>query len=304
MSFYDMALEPKESQINWFMKLVETQGVDVAQRFADALRQVPAMAPSKVNVNRIDQALQPMPNVQGYGPHQDLNFETSMSNTSMSQTLLSDLLGTKDLPLHQQQKQNQHMSQFQPNSKVHPMALSSSSNRNSVILNDLGGYRMNDAPQHHQSVPLYRRQAGQTFGNAGSTSNTQPISSSNPDAIDNNIFENLFNHHDNQFHGILPIQALTASLQQQNSFHHNLNHCQVGQQQSQQQQQQQQREDMMNRHNNSSATTYASVLTQGTNQNQNMSNLAKQQSSNEEKDPFAAIRELGQRSNGYYNYFQ
>lgn len=320
MTFYDMALESKESQVNWFMKLVETQGFDVAQRFADTLRQVPTMAQSKLNVNRIDQALQPMPNVQGYGPPQDLTFDTVMSNASMSQTLLSDLLGTKDLPMHQQQKQNQHLAQFQPNAKLHPMSLASS-NRNSVILNELGGYRMNDIPQHlqqqqqqhqqqqqqqpQQSVPLYRRQAGQNFGSTGSTSsNNQSISSSNPDTVDNNIFENLFNHHDDQFHGMLPMQALTASLQQQNSFHINLNHSHSGQQQ--QQQQHQHRDDMINRHNNSSTTTYASVLTQGTNQNQNMSNLAKQQqqSSNEEKDPFAAIRELGQRSNGYYNYFQ
>lgn len=301
-----MALESKESQINWFMKLVETQGFDVAQRFADAIRKVPTMTQS-LNVNRIDQALQPMPNVQGYGPPQDLTFDTVMSNATMSQTLLSDLLGTKDLPLHQQQKQNQHLSQFQSNSKLHPMSLSSS-NRNSVILNELGGYRMNDIPQQHQqqqpqqSVPLYRRQAGQSFGSTGSTSsNTQSISSSTPDTVDNNIFDNLFNHHDNQFHGILPMQALTASLQQQNSFHLNLN-------QSGQQQPQQHRDDMINRHNNSNTTTYASVLTQGTNQqNQNMSKQQQQQSSNnEEKDPFAAIRELGQRSrsNGYYNYFQ
>lgn len=319
MSFYDMALESKESQINWFMKLVETQGFDVAQRFADAIRKVPTMTQS-LNVNRIDQALQPMPNVQGYGPPpQDLSFDTVMSNATMSQTLLSDLLGTKDLPLHQQQqKQTQHLSQFQTNSKLHPMSLSST-NRNSVILNELGGYRMNDIPQQHQqqqqppqqSVPLYRRQAGQSFGSTGSTSsNNQSISSSTPDnTIDNNIFDNLFNHHDtNQFHGILPMHSLTASLQQQNSFHLNLNHSQSGQQQ---QQQQQHRDDLINRHNNSNTTTYASVLTQGTNQqNQNnMSNLAKQQqqsSNNEEKDPFAAIRELGQRSrsNGYYNYFQ
>jgi len=174
----------------------------------------------------------------------------------------------------------------------------SSSNRNSLILNELGGYRMNDIPQQHQqpqqSVPLYRRQAGQAgqnFGSTGSTSsNTQSISSSTPD---NNIFDNLFNHHDNQFHGIMPIQ-------QQNSFHLNLNH-QSGQQQ--QQQQQHHRDDMLNRHNNSSTTTYASVLTQGTNQNAKQQQQ-QQSSNNEEKDPFAAIRELGQRSNGYYNYFQ
>lgn len=58
---------------------------------------------------------------------------------------------------------------------------------------------------------------------------------------------------------------------------------------------------------NNSATTYASVLSQGaSNQHANQSQTKQQQSqkNDAEKDPFAAIRELGQRSNGLYNYFQ
>lgn len=55
-----------------------------------------------------------------------------------------------------------------------------------------------------------------------------------------------------------------------------------------------------------STPSYASVLTQGaSNQHSNQNHsMSKQQQKNEEKDPFAAIRELGQRSNGLYNYFQ
>lgn len=55
-----------------------------------------------------------------------------------------------------------------------------------------------------------------------------------------------------------------------------------------------------------STPSYASVLTQGASQQQsNQSHsISKQQQKNEENDPFAAIRELGQRSNGLYNYFQ
>lgn len=58
-----------------------------------------------------------------------------------------------------------------------------------------------------------------------------------------------------------------------------------------------------------STTTYASVLSQGasnqqSNQNHAHSKQQQQQQKSEEKDPFAAIRELGQRSNGLYNYFQ
>lgn len=62
-----------------------------------------------------------------------------------------------------------------------------------------------------------------------------------------------------------------------------------------------------------STITYASVLSQSANNQQSNQNhsLNKQQQQqqqqshkSEEKDPFAAIRELGQRSNGLYNYFQ
>lgn len=65
-------------------------------------------------------------------------------------------------------------------------------------------------------------------------------------------------------------------------------------------------EDENNTRPTNSTTTYASVLSQGaSNQQPNQNHpLNKQQQKNEEKDPFAAIRELGQRSNGLYNYFQ
>lgn len=63
-----------------------------------------------------------------------------------------------------------------------------------------------------------------------------------------------------------------------------------------------------------STPSYASVLSQGAsnqqlNQNHSLNKpqpqqQQQQQQKNEENDPFAAIRELGQRSNGLYNYFQ
>lgn len=69
-------------------------------------------------------------------------------------------------------------------------------------------------------------------------------------------------------------------------------------------------DDEHNPRSTNSTTTYASVLSQGasnqqSNQNHSLSKQQQQQQQkNEEKDPFAAIRELGQRSNGLYNYFQ
>lgn len=68
-------------------------------------------------------------------------------------------------------------------------------------------------------------------------------------------------------------------------------------------------DDEHNPRSTNSTTTYASVLSQGasnqqSNQNHSLNKQQQQQQKNEEKDPFAAIRELGQRSNGLYNYFQ
>ncbi|XP_075164275.1 helicase with zinc finger isoform X2 [Haematobia irritans] len=43
MNIYEMAFEPKESQYKWYLKLLETQGQDAANKFTDVLRQVSSM---------------------------------------------------------------------------------------------------------------------------------------------------------------------------------------------------------------------------------------------------------------------
>ena len=43
MSVLDMVLESKEFQYAWFIKLVEMQGLEAANKFTDILRQVPAL---------------------------------------------------------------------------------------------------------------------------------------------------------------------------------------------------------------------------------------------------------------------
>ena len=62
---------------------------------------------------------------------------------------------------------------------------------------------------------------------------------------------------------------------------------------------------------NASNATYASVLSQGSHQqhhqqHQNMlhKQMSKDGSDADLRDPFAALRDLGKKSNGYYNYFQ
>lgn len=43
VNIYEMAFEPKESQYKWYLKLLETQGQEAANKFTEVLRQVSAM---------------------------------------------------------------------------------------------------------------------------------------------------------------------------------------------------------------------------------------------------------------------
>jgi hypothetical protein len=72
-------------------------------------------------------------------------------------------------------------------------------------------------------------------------------------------------------------------------------------------------EEALNRQNAVTNATYASVLSHGTSlnnaaklqqQQQQQQQQSRQVEKSQEKDPFAALRELGRKSNGYYNYFQ
>ncbi|XP_059608674.1 probable helicase with zinc finger domain [Phlebotomus argentipes] len=279
MSFYEMSLEPKEFQLKWFFKLVETQGLEVAHKFAEILRQVPTpsaagkMAPVK------DAAPQAgMNSLAGLNTQVDLAFDSLMSGSSIPQPMLRELFGGGST-----------------SAASHGMPFTSSgssSGRGSEMLGEL-----TPSPMSQQSVPLYRRQASQQHYSSSASSAGQSVTSGTPDLMDNHHHGSLFDsgtslnsygsfmgNLDPFAAGLPSIQTLAAGLQPHMFA--------VGQQPAEANAQRPP----------AAGATYASVLTQGTGNSHHPAQ--KQALHEEEKDPFAAIRELGQRSNGYYNYFQ
>ncbi|XP_005175912.1 probable helicase with zinc finger domain isoform X1 [Musca domestica] len=83
MNIYEMAFEPKESQYKWYLKLLETQGQDAANKFTEVLRQVSTMM----------QQQQPQPQQPVNKPPQHLQ-QTYMNN-----------MGVQPQPPTQQQQQ-------------------------------------------------------------------------------------------------------------------------------------------------------------------------------------------------------
>lgn len=117
-------------------------------------------------------------------------------------------------------------------------------------------------PTSSQSVPLYRRQVlGSGSNSSGSNSNTQ--STSTPDII----------QHDNE-----SINFMDSLFN--NKYIFDYNSLSSGERRSQIQ---------------TKTTTYAEVL------NRQNSEQQLNQGSNNDKDPFAAIRELCQKTNGIFN---
>lgn len=381
-----MALESSEFQFKWFVKLVESHGLETANKYRDLLGQVSnAMEPIS---SKPLAAATTAPNPSNLNSNLDI-FDNLLSGNVPT---ISDLLGSKELtdPL--------------PTSFPTLLSTNRTSDRLQASTVAAADIAAPNIPNHfsvdeaHQSIPLYRRQAGASnnshpphhlqfdsghSGQGGSGGIRHPTTTSQTvvsDADSNNMFENIFNHNgmnmnlnENQqsfFHGLQMqnlanvnsqphnlfsrgLSGLLQSTSQQNTQQQQHQH-QQHQQQQQLHQSQQQSHHPTSQHQhdtNSSATTYASVLLQGTNQQQqqqqqlpttspnfsvfprsgpsqfddmdernaekklqqqqNQSNASNQNhvinkhsNSGDDKDPFAAIRELGQRSNGLYNYFQ
>lgn len=379
-----MALEPRENQFKWFVKLVETQGLEAANKYTEILRQVQlSMEPTHIakptlSLSNAHQA----PSMPNLGQNVDMAFDSLLSGPA---PILSDLLaGAKDsnasidanafpmLPTNTSiSNRNGHRSMLNAADMInaHNSELSianqqqlvppptSHAQATSELWSGVGAgaliratadaekfpsdiekfqqtqsnvqqtqsnvqqHQHQQQQQQQQSIPLYRRQAGlgattsklnsRMFdsSSAAAAANRQLLSAATSDQIENNIFENIFNHngglsmgnatgHGDQHHNNQYGNAIGLSGYQNMVSMNNMSQLHAGQ-------------DHLAQH--SSTTTYASVLSHGgTNQQQqhqqNTSIGNKQmqlhQHNNEEKDPFAAIRELGQRGNGLYNYFQ
>ncbi|KAL7735007.1 hypothetical protein ACLKA6_011271 [Drosophila palustris] len=227
-----------------------------------------------------------------------------------------------------------HMTGPAQGSVVHPTSNSNSagvpnfmSNVGNALLNDKytnfnnhnnGGHNSNGLHNNGSSVPLYRRQA--MTGNGSNSYNNMPGLFAGLDT-GTNLIEALFqannvvaDHSNKSDHG----HGLLYNNYNTMKAGHELDLFAVPQQTVQA------ASDTVN-HQQASATTYAAVLSQGpqaaaTHQHQHqqqqqqptmnptrpMHASKSSQPTNDmlEKDPFAAIRELGQATTGFYNYFQ
>ncbi|XP_023294599.2 probable helicase with zinc finger domain [Lucilia cuprina] len=61
VNIYEMAFEPKESQYKWYLKLLETQGQEAANKFTEVLRQVSAMMQQQQQQQQPPQVNKPPP---------------------------------------------------------------------------------------------------------------------------------------------------------------------------------------------------------------------------------------------------
>ena len=117
VNIYEMAFEPKESQYKWYLKLLETQGQEAANKFTEVLRQVSAMMqqqqqqpPPPPPVNKPPQHMQqPYLNTGG----------NSAGNVAQQQLMPRDAF-MQPLMNYQQQQQQQAQQQRTMNPYMGP----------------------------------------------------------------------------------------------------------------------------------------------------------------------------------------
>lgn len=85
-----MALEPKENQFKWFVKLVETQGLEAANKYTEILRQVPLTLEQTTMNQKVTMNMSQPKNVT---PNTDIAFDSLLGGPSPA---LNELLGVKD----------------------------------------------------------------------------------------------------------------------------------------------------------------------------------------------------------------
>ncbi|XP_063697246.1 probable helicase with zinc finger domain [Culicoides brevitarsis] len=319
MSFYEMALESKDIQLKWFLRLMETQGIEAANKFTEILRQVPNLMSNSGMNNHQQQPMMP----QKTESANDLELDNFFDN--LPQPLLKDILGLSTSNAPNLGSTASHGTGLGSSHLLGNGIMGSHSSKSSVD---------SELKDSHQSVPLYRRQAGQSYSSsmASSTSastKNHSIASSTPDILETNFFESIeklsqnfttslfnqqtFNNDHNGFQaGLPPLQQLLNQANSQFSHHPansqqqprmmNMGSHQMSSQNVQQQQQQRANEsveEMLNRHN---STTYASVLSgAGAGKQPSANNHGKE---DPDKDPFTANLCASRKSNGFYNYFQ
>lgn len=199
MSFYDMAIESKDNQIKWFVRLMETHGIEAANKFSEILRQVPASAalnastPTSASTNKV---LAP-------GTDQfDIFLDDLMKSPTAVQPLLKDIWGFSSAA----------SSSSGVSSGGHQMSngfMGSQSSKSSIDSADLFGVAKTE------SIPLYRRAATQSYSNSSmASSKNQSIASSTPDLLDqSNLFDSIEKLSQN-----FSSSLFTSNFNEQNGF--------------------------------------------------------------------------------------
>lgn len=235
----------------------------------------------------------------------------------------------KEFPLSQQQKTAP--SPLFPNQQ-NVMA----GNNDFLLGNELPG----TSTPRVESVPLYRRQVinngnSSYHGSNSSSSTAHSIASSTPDNLldsgigssnqihsSGNLIDTIFNISSNSdlsatyqnssfqklFYNNFPLKLNDLDMRNERAITQQQRQHHIPVVHNQQQHQQQQVQMQLHNHGEPRNTTYAAVLSQGNvvpnSQLHQLHHSSQGHVVSDEKDPFAAIRELGQGTNGFYNYFQ
>ena len=108
MSFYDLAMEQREYQYRWFSQLMETYGLEEAEKFAEILRQVPML---NINQNSVNNNA----NNKGVSSNQhNINSTMNMYNTGNDESMKNylQLMEMQQQQFQQQAGSNNKMEQF------------------------------------------------------------------------------------------------------------------------------------------------------------------------------------------------
>lgn len=107
MSFYDLAMEQRDYQYRWFSQLMETYGLEEAEKFAEILRQVPILNMNQSSVNNN------VNNKVVSSSQHNIDSTMNMYNTGNDESMKNYIQ-----LMEMQQQQYQHQQQIGTNNKM------------------------------------------------------------------------------------------------------------------------------------------------------------------------------------------
>lgn len=91
MTYYDMALEPKDNQFKWYMKLSESHGIEAANKYAEILNQISLSVESTL-MAKPTIPMNTAPATPNLNANVDIMFESLVNGPA---PILNDLLNAK-----------------------------------------------------------------------------------------------------------------------------------------------------------------------------------------------------------------